>query len=822
MPPLSLPKAPVERGNSAPRAVAAVTSVTSTGEVSVLKGPPNTLNGYVSPLQTAGTPGRNGVGLGTAHAKTAIPAPTGVSLGTGGALSLPALPKLTPPPPRALLKPPVAELMSNSSHGSDGDDLVSAVSSVSKQAEMEMPPRTLRPPPSLDDSPFPAPIFCGPEGPEDPEAGPEPGLEGQQSREASTSDVAREVAKDPTRAAKDPSSGLKLPMPPLAMKPAHVQWQVAQELDEVEDVPAEIAVGCKKLEATAVKDTPQKSVQMSGSKPDGVASEETFGRSVQIATSPEHEVLDSVLEEFPGIMHKASDTKHEEGVMEVPEPTPGPSASSVFFDAASNDEDRSLHSAASGAESDATVRDGCDLNRHAQDVAHWTADAPTAAIHSEVVAVEVEARRPRRQRVSNIPPTARASERSSEEEVQRVYRQINDRGRAVASLEDLRAYVGDFLGFGQAEVECFFEEFSTSDSPTPLGLRGLDPNGLQQGFARLNPFQIQNRKQEVIVRKPGSLHGQQVTLENLEDCEVYICETSAQVFVDCCKKTLILLGPCESSAFVRDCEDCTIWCAAQQLRTRECKRCKFYVYSKTAPIIEASYDLTLAPWCARYPCSGGHFHAMRFDVTRNLWNAVFDFSGEKDRPHWKIPSLKDMEELEVTLDGEGPAENLVPKVTHEMLCAPPLESEEPCGQGLAIPQPKPPLPERTDGPRKRPVVDKPAKSLPGIPSGPNDQEFQDDGHWECSRCTLKNTAAASSCIACGNFKTSEVTGSAACGKARAVPSQIAPAAGGLFSSSYSEASKSLDDEPPKRNRICSFLTDAVRPMCMKSQSKSRT
>ena len=199
-----------------------------------------------------------------------------------------------------------------------------------------------------------------------------------------------------------------------------------------------------------------------------------------------------------------------------------------------------------------------------------------------------------------------------------------------------------------------------------------------------------------------------------------------------------------------------------------------------------------------------------------------------------------MEELEVTLDGEGPAENLVPKVTHEMLCAPPLESEEPCGQGLAIPQPKPPLPERTDGPRKRSVVDKPAKSLPGIPSGQNDQEFR-DGHWECSRCTLKNTAAASSCIACGNFKNevTEVTGStwrcpsctlenhrsvsscAACGKARAVPSQIAPAAGGLLGSSYSEPSKS-PDEPPKWNRICSFLTDAVRPMCMKSQSKSRT
>ena len=118
MPPLSLPKAPVEHASSA-RAVPAAIPAVPSHEVRGLKGPPSTLNGYVSPLQSAGTQGcqgPNGVGLSAPKtAPPALPAP-GVSGsgGSGAALSLPALPKLTPPPPRALLKPPVVDLMSNS------------------------------------------------------------------------------------------------------------------------------------------------------------------------------------------------------------------------------------------------------------------------------------------------------------------------------------------------------------------------------------------------------------------------------------------------------------------------------------------------------------------------------------------------------------------------------------------------------------------------------------------------------------------------------------------------------------------------------------
>merc|ERR1719238_1652572 len=99
------------------------------------------------------------------------------------------------------------------------------------------------------------------------------------------------------------------------------------------------------------------------------------------------------------------------------------------------------------------------------------------------------------------------------------------------------------------------------------------------------------RSREIIIRKPGSLGGQQVNLDGLEDCEVYICDPTAQVFVDLCKRCAILIAPCESSAFVRDSEDCMIWLAAQQLRTRDLKRCSFHLYSHTEPVIETSEDL---------------------------------------------------------------------------------------------------------------------------------------------------------------------------------------------------------------------------------------
>ncbi|CAK0807699.1 unnamed protein product, partial [Prorocentrum cordatum] len=203
---------------------------------------------------------------------------------------------------------------------------------------------------------------------------------------------------------------------------------------------------------------------------------------------------------------------------------------------------------------------------------------------------------------------------------------------------------------------------------------------------------------QVVIRKPGSLAEQQVSLDTLEDCEVYVCDPTGQVFADFCKRCLIVLGPCQTSVFARDCEDCVFWIACGQLRTNNCLRCTFHLYSRTAPVIETSEDLLFAPWAARYPKCADHFARFSFDPARNLWNGIFDFTGSAERSNWRILPLAEVVELSIELDESPEAlatlENPCPPVTHEALCAEPLDSGD-CGQGVAnIPQtrPEPPPP----------------------------------------------------------------------------------------------------------------------------------
>ena len=267
-------------------------------------------------------------------------------------------------------------------------------------------------------------------------------------------------------------------------------------------------------------------------------------------------------------------------------------------------------------------------------------------------------------RIQGLSPLARASTKSPEKEMRQVFQQI---GEARIFEEQLDMYLCQYLGYGQAEVERFFKLYSTPDE-------GLSFPRFKQGYCDLNPFFISKRRSEIIVRKPGSLGQQQVNLEDLCACEVYICDPPGQAFVDGCKDCLILLTAFDGPACFRDCEGCTFWVAAQQVRLKDCKSCTFYIYAKTPPTMVNCKDISAAPWCAHFLNCRQHFESAGFDVKRNFWNSFFDFSG-KSGCNWRICALHEVVRLLLHLD-EGEAadspDNPCPAPTHDLLCQGPL------------------------------------------------------------------------------------------------------------------------------------------------------
>ena len=91
-------------------------------------------------------------------------------------------------------------------------------------------------------------------------------------------------------------------------------------------------------------------------------------------------------------------------------------------------------------------------------------------------------------------------------------------------------------------------------------------------------FVFENGWFETIVKMPGSLHMQQFQISDCEECEVFIFDASAGVFVDDCKYCTIFVGPSESSLFLRDCHYLNVICLTQQFRVRDCTNCNIWLW----------------------------------------------------------------------------------------------------------------------------------------------------------------------------------------------------------------------------------------------------
>lgn len=149
-------------------------------------------------------------------------------------------------------------------------------------------------------------------------------------------------------------------------------------------------------------------------------------------------------------------------------------------------------------------------------------------------------------------------------------------------------------------------------------------------------FTFKNKKGEQLSKEAGKVEGQPFDIADCEGCELVITDHCDQVQIDQLKTCRVFLGASSESVFVRDCSDCTFYLACKQLRTRDCHNCTFYLFAKTEPIIELSDGISIAPFLGGYPEQAAHMKSANLDPAQNLWWGVFDFNDEfKNLNHWK-------------------------------------------------------------------------------------------------------------------------------------------------------------------------------------------
>ncbi|KAL7686733.1 putative cyclase-associated protein CAP/septum formation inhibitor MinC [Plasmopara halstedii] len=150
-------------------------------------------------------------------------------------------------------------------------------------------------------------------------------------------------------------------------------------------------------------------------------------------------------------------------------------------------------------------------------------------------------------------------------------------------------------------------------------------------------YTFRNKVNETLMKLPGQIDGQAFDVSDLEGCQVMLLDHINQVQIDHLSNCRVFVGPSSESVFVRNCTNCVFTIACKQLRTRDCSDCSIYLYSLTDPIIETSQEMTFAPFNGAYCGIERNFADARLEPTNNHWSQVYDFNDpDKSGDNWRI------------------------------------------------------------------------------------------------------------------------------------------------------------------------------------------
>ena len=142
----------------------------------------------------------------------------------------------------------------------------------------------------------------------------------------------------------------------------------------------------------------------------------------------------------------------------------------------------------------------------------------------------------------------------------------------------------------------------------------------------INDFMFRGRSGETLVKPPGAVGGQQFIIEDCVDCDLFVLDWSATVSVDRCSRCRLFIGPCESSVFLRNCDDIRAVVACKQFRTRDVDRLDVLLLTTSQPSVEATSEARFGCFSVHYAGLDEQLHKAGLSPFNNRWAEPYNFT----------------------------------------------------------------------------------------------------------------------------------------------------------------------------------------------------
>lgn len=142
-------------------------------------------------------------------------------------------------------------------------------------------------------------------------------------------------------------------------------------------------------------------------------------------------------------------------------------------------------------------------------------------------------------------------------------------------------------------------------------------------------FIFADHQNEELTKLPGQINGNSFVCRKLTDCIVYLCDYNSTIYIDNCVNSNFYLGPTEASVFMRNCQNCSLTAAAEQIRVSDSTNITVHAFSLTDLALENAHDIKLAPYNFAYNGIHDHFSKLGFDKATNNGFFVHDFTPGK-------------------------------------------------------------------------------------------------------------------------------------------------------------------------------------------------